>query len=185
MKPKQESFLPRLGKKTAEYGGGKEKGKRKIARPFSPKLPMHLVLRAAGAKGPLSLLTTQNKEAVEKLLHHYAKLCHIKIYRFQNVGNHIHLLIQTKAKQHALARSNLSAFLRLFCGQVAMKVSGGKKSHAYGRFWDDLVYSRLVTFGRDFKSVTQYFIKNLFEAHGLWNRKKFPDWQLFCCEASP
>ena len=110
MKPKQESFLAKLGEKTADYGGGKEKGKRKVARPFSPKLPMHLVLRAAVAQGTLSLLSPQNRVVVEKLLLHCAKLCHIKIYCFQNAGNPIHILIQTKTKQHELARSNLRAF---------------------------------------------------------------------------
>jgi REP element-mobilizing transposase RayT len=180
MRTNQTSFLPKLDPSRTAYGGGKEKGKRKAARPFSQKLPMHIVFRASQAKGEKSLLTSKNKRLVQNALEHYAKLYRIKIYRSINVGNHIHLLLQTQNKTYTLARTDLANFLRRFSGEIAMKVSGARKGAPLpqSRFWDELVYSRLVSFGREFERVSTYFIKNLFEAHGLWDRKKFPEWEL-------
>ena len=40
-----------------------------------------------------------------------------------------------------------------------------------GRFWDQRVYSKIVSWGREFKNLEQYFIKNMFEAAGLLTRK--------------
>jgi REP element-mobilizing transposase RayT len=185
MRTKQTSFFPKLHR--IAHGHGLRKGKRKEARPFHPKLPLHVVWRSTHAKGKLSFLTPKNRDQIEKLLKLYAKLYRIKIYRFQNVGNHLHLLIKTEMNARIEAKKDLNKFMRRLTGEIAMKVTGAKKCAAFQkgaeRFWDELVYSRIVSFGADFKNVVKYFIKNLFEAHGVWNRKKFPEWELRTIEA--
>jgi hypothetical protein len=71
------------------------------------------------------------------------------------------LLLRTKT------RLELQNFLRAFAGVTARLVTGARKGFRVGRFWDFLSYSRVVTWGRDFKSVRAYVVENRFEALGL------------------
>ena len=61
-----------------------------------------------------------------------------------------------------------------------MIVTGAKKGYGLPRsksknipesakrgFWDYLVFSRIVAFGKDFRSVAAYVLKNLWEATGV------------------
>ena len=93
----------------------------------------------------------------------------VRIYRFVNVGNHLHLLIGARK------RAAFQNFLREISGRIAALVTGSRKAHPIGekgrRFWDHLVYTRIVSWGRELKAVTTYFIKNIFEAEGLLTRK--------------
>jgi len=181
---KQTSFLPKIDRLSfREFGGDLRKGKRKIARPFSQKLPLHVVFRSSHAKGDCSLLKLAHRKFIEAAIDRYARLYHIRIYRLQNVGNHLHVLLKTRTKSRDLARLELANFLRRFSGEVAMRITKAKKGSRFGRFWDELVYSRIVTWGREFNIIKSYFIKNLFEAHGVWNRKKFPTWRLMTIAA--
>ncbi len=65
-----------------------------------------------------------------------------------------------------------------------MIVTGAKKSHGLARskskevcesakrgFWDHLVFTRIVRFGKDFIAVAEYVLKNLWEAAGIPVRK--------------
>jgi len=36
-----------------------------------------------------------------------------------------------------------------------------------GKFWDALAYSKLVTFGRQFKNTSNYIFRNALEAFGV------------------
>lgn len=45
-----------------------------------------------------------------------------------------------------------------------MLVTGARKGRPVGRFWTGLAYSRVVEWGREFKSVTRYVLLNAFEA---------------------
>jgi hypothetical protein len=90
----------------------------------------------------------------------------IRIQRFVNVGNHLHLLVRTPN------RPAFSNFLRQAAGHVAQAVTGAVKGNgveavpngAGRRFWDALTYSRPVSWGRDLVGITAYFMKNLAEA---------------------
>jgi len=169
MRPKQFSFLPKL---RLDHGGDIRKNKRKIARPFSHKHAIHVVFRSAKARGTWSLLTRENERTVKKLLDTYAYKYHIKVYRFENVGNHLHLLIKTETRKFHTAKREFQGFLRQFAGEVAFIVTGAKKSTPKGGFWEKRVYSRLVTWGREFRAIGDYFSKNFFESKGLWAGKK-------------
>ncbi|MCM2324780.1 MAG: hypothetical protein NDJ90_16090, partial [Oligoflexia bacterium] len=61
--------------------------------------------------------------------------------------------------------------LRALTGTLARTVTGAKKGVKKGKFWDTLAYSRVVTWGREFKNVGFYVIMNELEGLGIWSRK--------------
>jgi REP element-mobilizing transposase RayT len=190
-----------------DHGGELSLGKRKEARPFDRRQALHVVLRSSQARGASSMLHPKHcnriKHLLEKVKSHYK----IRVYRYANVGNHLHLLIK------APSRAAWQAFIRHFSGGLAMLVTGAKKCRALPRansnqsppransnqslpransnqslpranksttiataetlrgFWDHLVYTRLVSWGRDFNGVATYVLKNLWEGAGIEFRK--------------
>ncbi len=139
------------------HGGEIRKGKRKLARPIDPKRPLHLVMRSTRARGELSLLKTKHRKPIETLLRQTAQRFQIRIYGYANVGNHLHLLIQGKD------RKSIQNFLRVAAGKIALLVTQAKKGQAFGRFWDLLAFSRVVEWGRGFRTLRNYIIKNLID----------------------
>jgi REP element-mobilizing transposase RayT len=170
MRSKQGSFFDKMKFSIRlEHGGEIGKGKRKIRRPFDPKRPLHAVMRSTRARGEWSMLHPKNVRKVESTVREAAKKHGIRLYRFANVGNHLHFLFQSRT------REAFRAFMREISGSIAFQITGAKKLNPLqGKFWDLLPYSRVVSWGRDFKAVTEYIIGNLFEAAGLWNRKRDP-----------
>ena len=178
MRARQLSFLPKI---PLEHGGQIRRGKRKIARPIALKQPLHVVMRSSMARGRHSMLTPAHETRVRAIVDATAEKYGIRVHRFVNVGNHLHLLVQTRT------RPAFQGFLREIAGAIAMLVTGSRKSHpidprgsaALGtdrskgprRFWDLLAYTRVVSWGRDFASLKRYFIKNHFEAAGLLTRR--------------
>lgn len=179
MRAKNQSYLPGLNKsagasKKGEHGGSLSFGKRKTFRPIDPKQPLHVVLRSSKAKGALSLLHPRHCNAVESFVRKTAKRWGVRLYRFANVGNHLHLLVQVPT------REAWKRFSKELSGGIAQIVTGAQKGVALARsndentpesakrgFWDHLVYTRIVSFGRDFKGMCRYIIKNLFESVGV------------------
>lgn len=140
--------------------------KRKIARPIDPKRPLHLVLRSSRARGAWSFLHPKNARRVRGEVDRSARKYGIRIYRYANVGNHLHLLVVTRT------RKAFRGFLREMAGAISTGITGSRKSHPLGgKFWDFLPYTRVVNWGKDFTNIELYFIKNLFEAAGLLTRK--------------
>lgn len=127
------------------------------------------MLRSSRARGPWSLLHPKNEPHVKRAVEESARKYGIRIYRFANVGNHMHLLVMTRS------RSAFQGFLREISGGIAALVTGARKAHPIGspgeRFWDFLAYTRIVSWGRDIRNLELYFIKNLFEAAGLLTRR--------------
>lgn len=100
-----------------------------------------------------------------------AKRWGIRLYRYANVGNHIHLLIRVPS------RATWQRFMRELSGGIALIVTGARKGSALTRnesgrgFWDHLAFTRIVHFGRDFENMGRYLIKNLFESLGVPMKK--------------
>ncbi|MGK5083668.1 transposase [Bdellovibrionota bacterium FG-1] len=169
MAQNKQPTLPGFNFKTsgASHGGDLNQGKRKTARPIDPKQAVHLVLRSSMARGQYSMLRKANSEAIEALLQKLAKKWDVRVFRYANVGNHLHLLLRVRS------RAVWKRFLRQFAGGIAMIVTGARKGHgrapnSTGRtFWDELAFTRIVNFGRDFDRVARYLVKNLFEAMGI------------------
>lgn len=161
MRSKQLSFLPKVD---LLHGGEHRQGRRKIARPVDPKRLLHLVMRSSKARGQWSMLRPKHRRHVDEFVRKTADKYGVKIYRFANVGNHLHFLIRTPSKRA------FQSFLRELAGGIAMLVTCARKSHGVDGFWDALAFTRIVEWGRDHKNVVLYFVKNLFEAEGLYTK---------------
>ena len=141
------------------HGGAQAKGKRKTARLIVTKQPLHVVFKSERAKGEWSF--HRFKKPIQRSLEDTAKRFRIKVRLFQNVGNHLHLAIQ------GASRREIQNFLRVFAQAIAFLVTKTKKGKPIGRFWEGLVYTRPIHWGRDWDNVRQYFEKNAIESAGL------------------
>jgi REP element-mobilizing transposase RayT len=179
VRAKKDSYLPGFEKNAdISHGGDLARGKRKTFRPIDPKQALHVTLRSSKAKGQFSMLHPKHCNGIEKFVHKTAKRWGVRIYRFANVGNHLHLLIQVPT------REAWKRFSKELSGGIAQIVTQAQKGSALLRsqdpsipesakrgFWDHLIFTRIVSFGRDYQGVARYLIKNLFEAAGVPMRK--------------
>ena len=137
-----------------ESGGSFGRGRRKERRIFSSKQAIHLVFRSEKARGNLSFLHRANRQMVEEALKALAALWGIVLYDRAVNTNHIHVLVRARS------RANLTGFLRTFPGLVAMKLTRARKGNALPEsFWSERVYSRLVSWGREFRKVKAYLLQ--------------------------
>ena len=51
-----------------------------------------------------------------------------------------------------------------------MLVTGARKGQAVGKFWDELAFSRILGWGREFERVKSYLTKNILEGLGALDR---------------
>jgi REP element-mobilizing transposase RayT len=139
------------------YGGEGVRGRRKVERPVSTRRPIHITLHSRRARGAWSL--RRNEQAVRDALHACAARSGIKVYDFANVGTHVHLLVRARR------REAFQAFLRSFAGIVARAVTGARRGRplAAGPFWSALAWSRVVSWGRDYRGVRHYIFLNRIE----------------------
>ncbi len=158
--PPRPRQLPLLPPPRIEHGGDVRKGLRKEARPFSPKACLHVVLRSHRARGSWSLLHRRNRARIERLAYTWARAKRVRLYRFANVGNHLHLLIRADRPE------DLKAFLKTFAGLAARAVSGAKKGVQRGKFWESTAYSKIIP-GGAYRAVCAYLGKNRLEAVGF------------------
>ena len=146
MRPKLESFLPGFNAKTSgiSHGGDHTKGKRKCRRPLDPKQALHVVMRSSVARGAHSMLHPKHCNHIERFTRELAERWGVRLYRYANVGNHIHLLVKVPS------RAIWQRFMRELAGGIAIIVIAAKKGSCpkpndSGRgFWDHLVFTRIV-----------------------------------------
>jgi REP element-mobilizing transposase RayT len=165
---KRTPSLPGFNRKTLSnaHGGEHSKNKRKTMRPFDPKQALHVVLRSSKAKHKLSMLHPNHCNLIRNKVDQLKKRWNVSVYRYANVGNHLHLLIRAKS------RADWQGFIRELAGSIAMIVTGARKGMPLAKgFWDHLVFTRIVQFGRDFKNVARYVCINLWEGSGIAVRK--------------
>ena len=184
MKGKQVTYNSPLA-----HGGDLRKGKRKTARPLIVKCPVHLVLRSSIALANWSLLASRNVKRVDTCVRESSKRFNVKIHRFVNVGNHLHLLVKAQRKK------DFQDFLRYLSGQIAMIVTRARKGCSVlklagttkqrreffagisipegVRFWDQLAFTRVVSLDKDFDRVLNYLELNFLESLGVINRKDY------------
>ena len=146
-------------KSSTAHGGEIRTGKRKVARPICTKRPLHLVLKSSRAKGPWSF--HQHKDAIKKLLKTSARQYGVRVLGYENVGNHLHLIVQAKR------RADFQNFLRVLAQAVCFLVTKARKGSPIGKFWDALAFSRVVEWGRDYLNLLEYLRKNEWEAGGM------------------
>src|SRR5690606_26880816 len=89
--------LPGIGSVKRSLGGlqlradgkGYKSSHPKVARPFSPRLSQHVVLKSSLARGQYSFLLHSRK--IERILKKQAEQLGIKLHNVANAGNHLHL----------------------------------------------------------------------------------------------
>ncbi len=194
--PRQLSLpLPgqRTGKKAKEYGGEdhERSGKRKTARPFDPGKLLHITMRSSQAVDERSMLHPKRARIIKNIVYKAALRRGVVIKKYVCVGNHLHLLIQTKARRMIHARPALRAFLREVGGLIARVMTGAEKGRplsalAVGqKFWDHLAWSRVVEWGRDLLGVGRYFLKNEYDAVHVLALNNWQDSDLVFARAGP
>lgn len=143
------------------HGGEKTKGKRKLRRPLATKKWMHLVLKSSAAKGALSMLSPRHANKVEKLIQEKARKFDIDLKEFVNMGNHIHFQFRIKS------REKFQSFLRAITCLIARIVTGAKRGFKFGKFWDGLAFTRIVSTLDELVRLEGYLRANLIERrHG-------------------
>ena len=172
-------YIPRK-----EHGGDLSIKRRKSKRHLSTKNPFHVTLRSELAIGKRSLL--RHKNLIYKILNKASKRFGVKVYQQAICGNHIHLLI------HGRKRVAIQNFFRVVAGHIAQKIleqypllknenkdqqntAGNTPVVKYRRkFWGALLYSRWVSWGRDFSNVMNYIERNTLEVLGWIPYKRTP-----------
>lgn len=145
------------------FGGHIYAGNAKSKRPFLSNMALHLVLRSTHAKGQRSMLRDYNRNKIKWLIRNQALRFGVKLYRFSNNGNHLHLLV--KPSQN---RKEFQAFLRVISGVIARHVLKAERGKAKGlKFWDARPFSRIVAWGKAFDRCALYIEKNILEALGF------------------
>jgi putative transposase len=140
-------------KSSPTFGGDLNLNKRKSRRPLDVNKPLHLVLRAAVSK-PVFL---HREHMLDKMISRFAKKFGIKIFESSVNANHLHLLISLKH------RELYKKFVAAMTGRIAqvLKIK-----------WSYRPYTRIIEWGRDFKNVCDYVVKNQKEAWGLISYKR-------------
>ena len=168
-RPVQDSFLQHDAFKAynrSEHGGDLRKGLRKLWRPFDPKRPLHLTLRSQRARGHWSMLDPKHERRIKHLVYRFAEKNRVRVYKYANSGNHLHLLVQSKDPK------DFQRFLKTIAGLIARVVTQARKGKpTKGRFWDALAWTRIVNWGRDFKRVLDYVLMNVMEGAEVWRRE--------------
>lgn len=122
------------------HGGSKAKGKRKSLRPLSSKLPMHLVLKAID---PWHLL--RSTRVIEQTIHKYAEKFGVTVYELAVQADHIHMSIKIPSRE--LYRRWIRAITSVLVSKIKLK-------------WSLLPFTRIGTWGRDFKRIENYIRQN-------------------------
>jgi len=154
------------------------RGHPKQSRPLDSTKPMHLVLRATASvlrKNDLAL------RIVSLEIQRWSKRCGVTVYRWANVGNHLHLAVRV-GRVH-----QWSKFIRSLTGSIARKFqAAGLISSQAGltrdsitattpatpttraRFWQSRPFTRIVrSWRRAFKTLLDYIRMNQLESLGI------------------
>jgi hypothetical protein len=134
------------------HGGVSLKKRRKIERPLLPGQITHVVFKSAKAKGRLSFYSQKNQ--VHRRLRERAKKYFVEVIDYVNMGNHLHLKVRCNDTD------KLKNFLRTFAALLARDITGARKGQPFGKFWDGLVFTRVLMSKFEQLSLRGYFEGN-------------------------
>ncbi len=142
-----------------EFGGSLLQGKRKSMRPLSTKHPLHLVLKSShkGLFNPGNVL-------LEKVIRSQCQKFGIKIYDLALNWSHIHCLLKIKD------RRDYKKFIRSLTAILAIQIRKSKPH--LEKIFHFRPFTRILSWGRDFKRGLDYQILNQMEALGLVKKNK-------------
>ena len=156
----KQLLLSKEMKRQAEFGGSLLQGKRKTARPFSKRKPMHITFKRSNSYGRLSLVAKQT--AIVLLVNALAKKHGVKVYELSVNPDHVHFLLLSPAKKL------FQKFLRECSAKIVGLMTRAKKGQRLvARFWQCRPWSRLVEWGRAFTAVRDYILRNRLESAGV------------------
>lgn len=147
-----------------EFGGSLLLGKRKSRRPLSTKHPIHLVLKSSGS----SHFNPGNRK-IELLIKNQAKKYGIQIYDIALSWSHIHMLLKLPSREAYM--SFIRTVTALLVGMIA------KNKHFTSRKLDKKTFdlrpfTKILTWGKQFKRVLEYHILNTLEAYAMMPKRK-------------
>jgi REP element-mobilizing transposase RayT len=148
-----------------------------VRRPLDSRRPLHVVMRASKARGELNLLRAKHVLVVKRILYKQSKKFGVRIAAFANVGNHLHIMLQFSN------RKGFQNFLRSASAMIARAITRARRGTSFGKFWDALAFSRIVTSNRERANLVKYIAANVIEAaSGRISRNKFlnrkANWEL-------
>ncbi|MFN8790840.1 MAG: transposase [Bdellovibrionales bacterium] len=166
---KQLNLIPKhslRSLKARTFGGVSLKKRRKVARPLQAGRIHHVVFKSSKAQGKLSFYT--HKQLVQSLLKEKSKKFFVELLDFVNMGNHLHLKVRFKD------RVRFQQFLKSFSALLARKITGARRGVKFGRFWDGLVYTRILLGSLEELGLKGYFEANHRERElGYQERERF------------
>lgn len=151
----QQNLLPKSELKflsTRTHGGSSRKPGRKVKRPLIPGAITHLVLKSSKAQGPLSFY--KHKKLVHSLIHEKARKFFVEIVDFVNMGNHLHIKVRFKDA------ARFQQFLKSYTALLARKITGARRGQPFGKFWDGLAFTRVLTTAFEELGLRGYFEGN-------------------------
>ncbi len=142
-----------------EFGGPLLEGKRKTKRPLSTKHPIHLILKSScsGVFAPGNI-------SLEKLIRSQAKKFGLKIYDLALNWSHIHFILKIES------RKDYNKFIRSLTAILAKRIR--KIKPHLDVIFELRPFTRIMSWGKDFKRGLDYLILNQMEALGFIVRKK-------------
>jgi len=149
-----------FGDTKRKFGGELLVGKRKTARPLSTKEPIELVLKSAGNN-----VFSPGDRRIENLFRRQASKYKIKLYRVSLVWNHVHLLIKISD------RDDYKAFIRTVTAELVRLISRIRNVDLTGLF-NLRPFTKIISWGREFRNMHEYHDLNEMEAFGLARRKE-------------
>ncbi len=163
-------------KRMKSFGGSLlKRGHARTARPLSSKDFTHIVLKSDLAKktekSDLRMITKRLQ--IENIIKTDLKNFGVRIHKLAIASNHIHLLISFKN------RRKYFAWIRRITGLIARFMLQKQRGIALNgnqiqkplknklSFWSQRPFTRVVIWGRDYKTVFNYIEKNILEALGF------------------
>jgi len=146
------------------HGGSKSKGKRKTMRPLTSKKPIHLILKASE---PFQLL--RSTRTIEQTLKKYSQRFGITLHANAVQADHIHLSLTIPNRE--LYRR----WIRTITSVLVTQIKNLK--------WRLLPFTRIVSWGRDFKHVCLYIRRNQAEGSSILSAQERVDnyrEEIFC-----
>ena len=141
-------------KPNVEFGGSLLKGNPKGKRPLSSKLPILITLRANRSE----MRKPKMFGVVSSLVERTSKKYGVRVYRYANVGNHLHILVRLTK------RTLWASFIRELTGRIAQELA---------LTWLYRPHTRIIGgWKKAFNIAKDYVYLNNLEAEGWINRRE-------------
>lgn len=192
---KQLNLIPKP-KRGREHGGSLLLGRRRKRRPLCLKSSHHLTLRSDFAYGQRRL--TRHRPLIKRIVTKASRRFEIKVYELAIVGNHVHILVKGRTRlglqnffrvvaghiaqeilrQFPIGKGEEAAIPKVVDSRRAVPLHGAVPRpttrplrEKENKFWQVRIYSRIVSWGREFAAVKKYVFQNTLEAFGISSYK--------------